>query len=69
MQGQKISLTIEEGYKVGMLYLYIGNVGLSMQILHSRNFLPDSNQVDLDLCEHCVYGKHKRVTFLNVGKE
>jgi transposase InsO family protein len=26
-------------------------------------------QIDLDLCEHCVYGKHKRVRFLIVEKE
>ena len=40
-----------------------------MQILHSKNLLPDLKQVDLDFCEHCVYGKKKRVKFLKVGKE
>jgi hypothetical protein len=30
-----------------------------MQILHKRNLLPDLKQIDLDFCEHCVYGKHK----------
>jgi hypothetical protein len=30
---------------------------------------PDLKQIDLDFCEHCVYGKHKRVIFLRVGKE
>jgi hypothetical protein len=40
-----------------------------MQILHKINLLPDLKQIDLDLCEHCVYGKHKRVRFLRVGKE
>ena len=24
---------------------------------------------DLDFCENCIYGKHKRVRFLRVGKE
>jgi hypothetical protein len=28
-----------------------------MQILHKRNLLPDLKQIDLDFCEHCVYGK------------
>jgi len=28
-----------------------------MQILHSRNLFPDLRQVDLDICEHRVYGK------------
>ena len=40
-----------------------------MQILHKRNFLPNIKQVDLDLCEHYIYGKQKRVRFLRVGKE
>jgi hypothetical protein len=29
----------------------------------------DLKQIDLDLCEHCVYGKHKRVIFLIARKE
>jgi hypothetical protein len=40
-----------------------------MHILHKRNLLPNLKQIDLDLCEHCVYGKHKRVRFLRVEKE
>jgi hypothetical protein len=39
-----------------------------MQILHKRNSFLDLKQVDLDFLEHCVYGKHKRVKFLRVGK-
>jgi hypothetical protein len=31
--------------------------------------LPDLKQIDLDFCEHCVYGKHKRVRFARVRKE
>jgi hypothetical protein len=40
-----------------------------VKILHKRNLFPDLKQIDLDLCEHCVYGKHKRVRFLGVRKE
>jgi hypothetical protein len=39
-----------------------------MQIIHKRNLLPDIKQIDLDFCEHCIYGKQKRVRFLKVGK-
>ena len=39
-----------------------------MQMLHKRNLLPDLKLIDLDFCENCVYGKHKRVSFLRVGK-
>ena len=40
-----------------------------MQILQSRKLLPGLKQVDLEFCEHYVYGKQKRVIFLRVGKE
>ena len=40
-----------------------------MQILHSRKLLPDLKQVSLEFCENLVYGKHKRVIFLMVGKQ
>jgi hypothetical protein len=40
-----------------------------MQILHKITFFPVLKQNDLDFCEHCVYGKHKRVIFLRVKKE
>jgi hypothetical protein len=40
-----------------------------MQILHKSNLFLDIKQIDLDFCEHCVYGKHKRVIFLRVRKE
>jgi hypothetical protein len=40
-----------------------------MQILHKRNLFPNLKQIDLDFCEHCVYGKQKRVIFLRVEKE
>jgi len=40
-----------------------------MQILYSRNFFPGLRHVDLKFYENCIYGKHKRVRFLRVGKE
>jgi hypothetical protein len=40
-----------------------------MQILRKINLFPYLKQIDLDFCEHCVYGKQKRVVFLRVGKE
>jgi hypothetical protein len=40
-----------------------------MQILHKRNLFPNLKKVDLDFCEHCVYGKHKTIIFLSVEKE
>jgi len=28
-----------------------------MQILHSKNLLPDLKKINLEFYEHCVYGK------------
>jgi hypothetical protein len=40
-----------------------------IQILHKIFFFPDLKQIDLYFCEHCVYGKQKRVIFLRVRKQ
>jgi hypothetical protein len=40
-----------------------------MQILHKIIFFLDLKKIDLDFCEHYVYGKQKRVIFLRVRKE
>ena len=40
-----------------------------MKILHSRNLFPGLKNTDLDFCENCVYGKHKRDKFIKFGKE
>jgi hypothetical protein len=40
-----------------------------MQILHKINLFPYLKQIDLDFCEHYVYGKQKRDRFLRVRKE
>ena len=40
-----------------------------MQILQSRKLLLDLKEVSLELCENCVYGKHKRGIFIKVGKQ
>jgi hypothetical protein len=39
-----------------------------MHILQKINLFPDLKQTNLDFCEHCVYGKHKRVIFIRVRK-
>ena len=34
-----------------------------MKLLASKGKLPDLKSVDVGLCEDCIYGKHKRVSF------
>jgi hypothetical protein len=48
----------------------LGNMSYEgMHILQKINLFLDLKQIDLDLCEHCVYGKKKRVSFVRTGKE
>jgi hypothetical protein len=48
----------------------LGNMSdKGMHIVQKRNLFPDLKQFDLGFCEHCVYGKQKRVRFLKVGKK
>jgi hypothetical protein len=48
----------------------LGNMSeKGMQILHKRKKIPYIKQIDLYFCEHCVYGKQKRVGFLRVKKK
>ena len=64
-----ISLT-STGVDTTLWHDRIGHISeKGMHILHKRNLFPNLKQIDLDFCEHCVYGKHKRVRFLRVGKE
>jgi hypothetical protein len=40
-----------------------------MQILHKINLFPDIKQIDLDFCEHCVYGKQRESYFSELEKK
>jgi hypothetical protein len=64
-----ISLT-STGVDTTLWHHSIGHMSeKEMQILHKINLLPYLKQIDLNFCEHCVYGKHKRVRFFRVIKE
>ncbi|CAA0813963.1 cysteine-rich RLK (RECEPTOR-like protein kinase) 8 [Striga hermonthica] len=39
-----------------------------MKVLKSRGLLPELKSVDVGLCEHCVLGKKKRVSFMTTGR-
>ena len=40
-----------------------------MKILHERNLFPYLKQIDLDFCEHCVYGKKRESYFSESEKK
>ena len=39
-----------------------------MKILLSRRKLPELKSIDFDMCESCILGKEKKVSFLKTGR-
>ena len=39
-----------------------------MEILQSKEKLSELKNIDLDICESCILGKQKKLSFLKVGK-
>ena len=39
-----------------------------MKMLLSRGKLPELKSIDFDMCESCILGKQKKVSFLKTGK-
>ena len=40
-----------------------------LKILVGKNLLPGLRSYELDLCEHCIYGRQRRVSFMRGGHE
>ena len=40
-----------------------------LKILVGKSLLPGLKSYNLDLCEHCIYGRQRRVSFLRSGHE
>ena len=39
-----------------------------MKMLLSKGKLPELKSIDFDMCESCILGKQKNVSFLKIGK-
>lgn len=39
-----------------------------MKVMHAIGKLPELELVDIDICEDCIFGKHKRVSFQKGGR-
>ncbi|KAK2989959.1 hypothetical protein RJ640_004122 [Escallonia rubra] len=64
-----ISLASTENLRTTLWHHRLGHLSESgMRILHSKNPLPGMKNIQLDLCEGCVYGKQKWVSFRKDGK-
>ncbi|KAE8725120.1 Polyadenylate-binding protein 7 [Hibiscus syriacus] len=66
----KGALVIARGKKTGTLHHQrLGHMSEKrMKILLSKGKLPDLKNVDVGLCEDCIFGKQKKVSFTKIGK-
>ena len=45
-------------------HMRLGHIGgKGMEVLLKKKLLPDLKRIELEFCEHCVFGKHKRSPF------
>ena len=41
----------------------------ALDVILKREQLPGLKSINLEFCDHCLYGKQKRVSFLKTGNE
>jgi len=64
-----IIVSIEAENQAQLWHCRLGHMSQKgMKILQSKGKLPKSKNVDLDICESCIPGKQKKLSFLKVGK-
>ena len=58
------AITSDKSSRTNIWHMRLGHMSkLSMAELTKRELLDGSNISELDFCEHCIFGKHKRVKF------
>ncbi|KAL6323541.1 hypothetical protein AAG906_039119 [Vitis piasezkii] len=57
---------LARGKKTGTLLGHMSEKGMKM--LLSKGKLPELKSIDFDMCESCILGKQKKVSFLKTGK-
>ena len=57
-------VTSDEPSKTNLCHMRLGHMSeLGMAELIKRDLLDGCNMIKLEFCEHCIFGKHKRVKF------
>lgn len=60
----------KEGISVDLWHRHLGHMSeKGLKILMGKDLLPGLKSYNLDLCEHCIYGRQRRVSFLRGGHE
>lgn len=61
--------TVDHGRDTTLWHRRLGHMSeKGMKLLASKEKLPNLKHVELGLCEDCIYGKQKRVSFSKVGR-
>ncbi|KAG9457668.1 hypothetical protein H6P81_002176 [Aristolochia fimbriata] len=67
---QIVSLAAEKGDKASLWHRRLGHLSENgMRILHSKKVLTSITNICFNICEDCVLGKQKRVSFNKDGRE
>ena len=66
---ENIIATVDSGGKSNLWHQRLGHMSeKGMKTLLSNGKLPDLKSVDVGLCEDCIFGKQKKVSFAKIGK-
>lgn len=60
----------KEGNSANLWHKHLGHMSKKgLKILVGKNLLPSLKSYNFDLCEHCIYGRQIRVSFLRGGHD
>ena len=60
----------KEGNSADLWHKHLGHMSKKgLKILVGKNLLPGLKSYNLSLCEHCIYGRQRRVSFLRGGHD
>ena len=60
-----LAVVTKEGNSADLWHKHLGHMSeKGLKILVGKNLFPGLKSYNLDLCEHCIYGRQRRVSFL-----
>ena len=65
-----LAAVIKEGNLADLWHKHLSHLSeKGLKILIGKNLLPGLKSYSLDLCEHSIYGRQRRVSFLRGGHD
>ena len=63
-------VAVKEGNPKNLWHKRLGHISKKgLKILIGKNMIPGLKSYELDLCEHCIYGRQRRVSFMRGGHQ